>query len=154
MTTIHLITEINATIEKCFDVSRDIDMHKLSAKNTNEQAIAGRTTGLCELGDKITWKAKHFGITQQLTVEITKLDKPFFFEDKMLKGAFKSMKHEHHFEAQNGKTIMTDKFQYEVPFGILGKLFDRLVLKNYMTRFLLTRNEILKSIVEKNKSHE
>lgn len=154
MTTIVLSTEVDAPIEKCFDVARDIDIHKLSAVNTHEQAIAGRTTGLCELGDSVTWQAKHFGVKQKLVVEIIRFDRPNFFEDKMLQGAFKSMRHEHHFLWTNGKVMMIDKFEYEVPFGILGRLFDRIVLKNYMTRFLVTRNQIMKSIMEKdNASH-
>ncbi len=149
MTIINLATIIYANIEICFDTARDIDIHKLSTKKTNERAIAGRTSGLCELGDTITWEAKHFGIKQHLTVEITAMNKPNYFEDKMLKGAFKSMKHEHRFESKDGKTIMVDKFQYEVPFGIFGKLFDFLILKRYMTRFLKTRNEVLKEIAER-----
>lgn len=77
------------------------------------------------------------------------MDKPNYFEDKMLKGAFKSMKHEHTFESKNDETIMSDKFQYEVPFGLLGKVFDGLILKKYMTKFLKIRNKVLKEIAEK-----
>lgn len=149
MTTIHLVTHLNAEIGDCFDASRSIDVHLLSAENTRERVVAGRMNGLCELGDTVTWEARHFGIAQKLTVEIIAMDSPYYFEDKMLKGAFKSMRHEHHFREQSGKTIMTDKFEYEVPFGIVGTIFDRLILKRYMKRFLETRNRILKSIVEK-----
>jgi ligand-binding SRPBCC domain-containing protein len=149
MTTIHLTTELNADIETCFDTSRDISIHLLSTKQTNEKVISGRTSGLCELGDKITWEARHFGLKQQLTVEITKLDRPYFFEDVMLKGAFKSMRHEHHFETNGDKTVMMDKFYYEVPFGILGNIFNKLILERYMTNFIKTRNGVLKSIVDK-----
>lgn len=148
MTTIFLKTEIDADIDRCFDTARDIDIHKLSTEKTNEKAIAGRTTGLCELGDTITWEAKHFGLKQRLTVEITKFQRPYFFEDKMLKGAFKTMRHEHRFENKDNKTVMTDTFVYEVPLGFIGQLFDRIVLKQYMTKFLLTRNAVMKSIVE------
>ncbi|HPH47412.1 MAG TPA: SRPBCC family protein, partial [Chryseolinea sp.] len=101
MTTINLTTEIKATIERCFDLSRDVDAHKLSAKDTNEKAVSGRTSGLCELGDTVTWEAKHFGVIQNLTIEITQFNRPSFFEDKMVKGAFKSMRHQHHFEERN-----------------------------------------------------
>ena len=109
MTLINLTTEINAKIEICFDVARDIDIHKLSTKNTREEAIAGRMNGLCELDDTITWRATHLGIRQKLTVRITQFDRPHYFEDIMLKGAFKSMKHQHYFEEKNGITIMKDK---------------------------------------------
>jgi ligand-binding SRPBCC domain-containing protein len=66
----------------------------------------------------------------------------------MTKGAFKTMRHEHHFVALDGSTVMMDKFIYEVPFGILGQLVDKLVLKRYMTRFLVTRNRIIKEVAE------
>jgi len=149
MTVIELETDIKAGIDHCFDLTRDIDSHKLSTKQTSERVIAGRTSGLCELGDKITWEAKHFGIRQQLSVEITKFNKPYFFEDKMIKGAFKSMRHEHHFKEVSGCTVMTDKFEYQVPFGVIGQIFNWVFLKRYMTKFLLTRNSLIKELAEK-----
>ncbi len=150
MTIINLNIEIYASIEVCFDLARNIDAHVRSTSKTKERAIAGKTTGLCEKGDYITWEGNHFGIRQRLTVEITKLNKPYFFEDRIVKGAFKSMRHEHHFEEINGNTLMSDYFEYEVPFGILGKLFDDIILKKYMTRFLTERNEFLKAEAETN----
>lgn len=76
------------------------------------------------------------------------MEKYSFFEDEMVKGAFKSMRHEHHFTEENGKTIMRDHFEYQTPFGIFGKLFDVLILRKYMTRFLAQRNNILKALAE------
>lgn len=148
MTTLKLTTHINVSPERCFDISRDVKVHELSTIDTNERAIAGRLSGLCELNDEITWEATHFGIKQKLTVKITKMEYPSFFEDTMLKGAFKNMRHEHHFKNDNGNTIMDDIFEYEAPLGILGKIFDKLILKNYMTRFLLVRNKVIKDVAE------
>lgn len=71
-----------------------------------------------------------------------------YFVDEMEEGKFKSFKHEHFFEEKNGITIMTDKLQYETPFGIIGKLFDVLFLKRHLTNFLLERNKILKEVSE------
>lgn len=152
MTIINLTTEIKASIERCFDISRDIDIHQQSVKHTKERAIGGRTTGMCDLNDEILWEATHFGIKQRLSSKIIQMNRPHSFTDTMLKGAFKSMVHEHHFEEKNGVTTMKDIFKYEVPFGIIGSLFDKLVLKNYMTRFLKTRNALLKAVLEKESS--
>lgn len=152
MTTIKLSTIINAPIEKCFDISRDIKIHELSTKDTNERAIAGKSSGLCDVNDVITWEATHFGIRQRLTVKISKINPPLFFEDMMLKGAFKSMRHEHHFKQVADNTEMTDVFMYQVPFGFLGNWFDRFILKKYMTRFLRARNQIIKEVAETNLS--
>jgi ligand-binding SRPBCC domain-containing protein len=76
-----------------------------------------------------------------------------YFVDEMETGKFKTFKHQHFFEEKNGVTIMTDKLQYETPFGIIGKLFDTLFLKNHLTSFLLMRNDVLKKISENGQIH-
>lgn len=151
MPIIILETSINAPIERCFDLSRSIDLHMLSTVKTNETAIAGRTTGLIELGETVTWKAKHFGIVQTLTTEITAFEYPIFFVDEQVKGAFKSFRHEHKFYERNTGTLMTDKFEFESPLGFLGNIVNRLILTKYMTKFLQERNEVIKSYAENNK---
>jgi ligand-binding SRPBCC domain-containing protein len=151
MTTLVLETTFHCSIENCFDLARSIDAHILSTSKTREKAVAGRLSGLCEQGDTITWEATHFGFRQKLTSEITKMDKPYFFEDRMIQGAFKSMRHEHHFEEKNGVTTMRDIFEYEVPYGIFGWVFDKLILKNYMKQFLIRRNVYLKEHAESGK---
>jgi hypothetical protein len=60
MATIQLHTKILASIEICFDVSRDIDVHVASTKQTGETAIAGKTSGLIGLSETVTWRAKYF----------------------------------------------------------------------------------------------
>jgi hypothetical protein len=44
---------------------------------------------------------------------------------------------------------MADKFEYEVPFSLGGRLFDTFIMRPYITRFLLIRNKVMKSIAEK-----
>lgn len=148
MPKIELLTEINAPIEKVFDLARSIDLHIESTKQTGEQAIAGRTSGLIEPGETVTWRAKHFGIWQTLTSKITDFDRPNFFADEMVKGAFKSFRHEHHFIRVDDHTIMKDVFVFESPLGILGRVFNWLVLTNYMIKLLKDRNKVIKEVVE------
>lgn len=148
MSTIHLETFIKADIRKVFDLARDIDLHQRSTFQTGEKAIAGRTSGLIELGETVTWKAKHLGFYQTHTSKITDMQKPFKFTDVMLKGRFKSFKHQHIFK-QNGKfTVMTDILEFESPLGIFGQLFNYYFLKNYMTKFLIERNKVTKLAAE------
>jgi ligand-binding SRPBCC domain-containing protein len=149
MTEIYLETFIAASREVCFNASRDVGLHLGSAAHTRERVVAGRNAGLCTLGDEITWEARHFGIKQQLSVKITELDFPRFFADRMTRGAFKSMRHEHYYEAVPGGTKMTDRFMYETPFWIFGRIFDSVLLKRHMTEFLSIRNRFLKEFCEK-----
>lgn len=148
MPTIIKTLTINAPIQRCFDLARSIDLHQYTSAKTGEKAIAGTTSGLINKGETVTWKAKHFGIIQTLTSEISEMKSPIMFEDRMLKGAFKSIRHKHLFEVKEGQTIMTDIFEFESPFGFFGKLFNRLVITNYMNKFLEERNQTIKKVAE------
>ena len=148
MTTIHLTTKINAPLKTVFNVSRSIDIHQQSAAPSKEKAIAGVTSGLISLNETVTWRGKHFGFYLTHKSQITKMNFYDYFVDEMEEGKFKTFKHEHFFKEINGVTIMTDQLHYETPFGIIGKLFDTLFLKNHLIYFLLERNKTLKKIAE------
>ncbi len=108
-----------------------------------------------ELGDSVTWEAKHLGVRQRLNSHITAYERPYFFADEMLTGAFKSFRHEHRFEALAGEaTRMIDVFHYTSPLGLLGKLADFLFLKQYMTHLLSERNRVIKKVAESGKWQE
>ncbi|THU41834.1 cell division protein [Niastella caeni] len=151
MPTIHLTTFIAAPIERVFDLSRSIELHKKSMANYREQAVAGTTIGLINLNETVTWKAKHLMRTRVLQVQITAMERPFSFTNEMKKGDFKSMKHEHHFKAIENGTLMIDIFSFEAPFGGLGKFFSGLYLSNYMEKLLEQRNLLIKEYAESNK---
>lgn len=148
MPVIRLEMWINADPQVVFDLSRSIDLHQISTSRTGEKAIGGRLSGLIELGEHVTWRAKHLGVVQKLTAHITAFNSPHYFSDEQVKGAFKSFKHEHLFEKQGEGTLMTDIFNYTSPLGILGRIADKLFLYEYMKRFLLERNETIKEYAE------
>jgi ligand-binding SRPBCC domain-containing protein len=148
MPVVHVETSINAPIQQCFDLMRDVDVHTRSTSGTHERAVGGKTRGLLDTGDEITWEAVHFGIKQRLTVRVTRCEPPRVFEDSMVRGAFKSFTHIHSFHEQNGATLMVDDFAYRSPFGPLGWLADKLFLGRYMRRFLVQRAQALKQMAE------
>ena len=157
MPTIKIKTKINAPIETCFDLARDIALHCSTASRTQERAVAGVTSGKISLGESVTFEARHFGVLQRLTAIVTEFDKPNYFVDEMTQGAFKSMRHRHEFKAISTgvlgeQTLMTDTLTWVSPFGVIGVLFDKVLLENHMRNFLIQRNGKLKDVVEKNMS--
>ncbi|MCS7458798.1 SRPBCC family protein [Paenibacillus doosanensis] len=148
MPLIQMSLMIHAPTQLCFDLSRSIDIHMQSMSQTGEKAVAGRTGGLIELGETVTWEAVHFGVRQRLTARITEMEAPRRFVDEMVQGAFQRFYHVHEFIPQPEGTLMLDSFDYTSPLGVLGKAADRLFLERYMTRLLRKRNEIIKRIAE------
>jgi ligand-binding SRPBCC domain-containing protein len=148
LSVIDLTTRIHAPREVCFDLARSLEFHIVTAGKTHEKVVGGRTSGLIGLNETVTWRAKHLGVWQHLTVQITAFDRPRYFQDAMLKGAFKSMKHDHHFETVDGATVMRDRFVFESPWGPLGALANKVFLEDYLRRFLKERAHILKSTAE------
>lgn len=151
MPIIQLQTGIEASRELVFDLSRSVDLHQISTRHSHETAVAGITSGLMGLNDSVTWRAKHFGIYQQLTSTVTAYDRPNFFADEMVSGAFKSFRHDHHFQETETGTLMLDTFAYRSPFGLLRRLADALFLKRYMTGLLEKRNAVIKEYAETGK---
>lgn len=148
MPLITLETKIYAPPDRCFDLSTSIDLHRLSVRHTQEEAIGGRTQGLMHLHEQVTWRAKHLGARFTMTVRIANYERPTYFRDEMVDGPLRSLVHDHYFEERAGATFMTDRFRFTSPAGVLGRWADTLILKRHFTELLLTRNEAIKTFAE------
>jgi ligand-binding SRPBCC domain-containing protein len=141
-------TWIHAPQPTCFDLARSVDAHVESAARTGERVVAGRQSGLLELGDEVTWEGRHFGITQRLSSKITAFNPPSFFQDRMIKGAFRFLQHDHIFEPKDDGTLMIDLLVFQAPLGPIGWLLERLLLGPHLRRFLVARGAALKRMAE------
>ena len=148
MPRIELVTLVEAPPDRVFDLARSIDLHALGQARHGEKAVAGVTRGLIGMGESVTWKARHFGITQELTSRIVAFDRPGWFRDSMVSGAFAHFDHDHFFAHQDRGTRMTDVFDFASPLGLLGRLADWLVLAGYMTRLVEERALSIKRAAE------
>ena len=145
---LRLTTEIRAPIERCFDLSVDIDVHQSSMAASGERAVGGVTGGLIGLGEEVTWRARHFGVWWRVTSRITAFDRPRSFVDEMIHGPFPQFRHEHRFEQQGEGTIMVDLVEYRSPLGPLGRLADVLFVERYLRKLLEIRNLHIKERAE------
>lgn len=149
---IHLETTISANIHLVYDLSRDLDLHMSSMSKTKERAIGGRLHGLIESGETVKWRGKHFGFNLTHTSLISSTNAPYFFEDIMIDGHFKTYAHQHHFKSlDDHTTLMIDHIVYETPYGLAGKIFDMMLLHRNLKKLITYRNE---SIQQKTTSHE
>jgi hypothetical protein len=144
-------TLINAPIERCFDLSRSVEVHLLANVHCGEQAMAlgGVTSGLVELSQEVTWRAKHFGIWQTLTSRTTAINSPRYFQVTMVRGIFRFMQADHLFRSTaSGGTEMSDRFCIAAPLPVLGVIAEAFFLRSYMLDLLRERNAVIKRVAE------
>ncbi|MGA7203019.1 MAG: SRPBCC family protein [Specibacter sp.] len=136
-------TQTELPLELLFERSLSIDDHLASMAASGERAVAGVTEGQIGLSESVTWRARHFGVTFAMTSLITEFQAPHRFVDQQLKGPFKDFHHEHRFSRAGGVTTMTDVITFTAPFGPLGRLVERLVLRRYLQHLIGERNAFL-----------
>jgi ligand-binding SRPBCC domain-containing protein len=151
MVTINEITVMNAPLTRCFDLARSVEVHVLGNVHFGESALAigGRTSGLVEAGERVTWRARHFWVWHELTSEITSMQRPAYFRDVMVRGIFRSMTHDHHFRQLPGEqTEMRDVFTIAAPVPLLGRIAEAVFLESYMRKLLRERNAVIRQVAE------
>jgi ligand-binding SRPBCC domain-containing protein len=145
------ITRIHAPVERCFDLARSVEVHLAGNVHSGEKAVAleGVTSGLIDAGQRVTWRARHFGVVWTLTSEITAMDWPVFFQDAMTRGPFGFMQHDHSFRSLSAdETEMTDLLCFSAPLGWLGRVAESIFLARYMRALLRERNRVVQQIAE------
>ncbi|MCU1283838.1 MAG: hypothetical protein JWO13_188 [Acidobacteriales bacterium] len=139
-------TTVNAPIERCFDLSRSIDLHvQMKPAHT---AIAGVTTGLISERQTITWRTKIFGIPVTHTSYISEYKRPTYFRDVMVNGRFASFEHQHFLEDRGQHTVMRDELNVRSPLGVLGVIAEKIFVRRFLIQLLSSRNELVKRVAE------
>lgn len=86
--------------------------------------------------------------TQKIKTKVVKVTAPNYFQDIQEKGAFKSWKHEHFFTQEKENTVVKDVITFQVPFGIIGRLFFKFYLKKELSTTFKYRVERLNVLFE------
>lgn len=87
-----------------------------------------------------------FGIPLFWKTEITEVDAPHRFKDSQLKGPFALWEHTHTFTEQGHGTLMQDTVKYRLPFGALGSLAHRLMVKKRVDDIFTYRRKVLEDL--------
>jgi ligand-binding SRPBCC domain-containing protein len=109
-----------------------------SQKNVQGQEIwvSGKIFEAIKIGRKMRWHSK-----------ITFL-KGYEYIDEMLEGPFKKWRHKHKFHnIMDGKqTEIIDEIEFELPCGILGKLFEGYAYKQLQNTFEYRKIATIKAL--------
>lgn len=87
-----------------------------------------------------------FGIPVKWVTRIPVFDPPHRFVDIQERGPYRSWRHEHTFEEREGLTLMCDRVQYEMPFGLIGDVVQRLIVARQLQDIFDYRNRKIRRI--------
>lgn len=144
MSHFEITTVLSAPPHQVFDACLDLETHTRSLASTGERVVGGTARGRLTAGQSVTFQARHFGLTWQLTARITSWNPPHSFVDEQETGPFQYWRHAHVFQPHDADgTVMTDIIDFASPRGPLGRLADATVLNRYMPRLIRSRNSYL-----------
>ncbi|CAN5261292.1 SRPBCC family protein [soil metagenome] len=94
----------------------------------------------------ITYKVSPLlGIKMNWMTEITHVKEGEYFVDEQRFGPYALWHHQHHFKAVAGGVLMTDILNYAVPYGVIGRLTNKLLVAGQIKKVFKFRE---KAVVE------
>ena len=126
MRTLNHAFVVNSDIDRVWEFYTDIKhLEIITPKEMNLKIINATTIGQkLTQGSEISIVGKIFLKKSTWYSKITSL-KPYEYVDEMLMGPFKKWRHLHRFHPINQKqTQVIDIVDFELPYGMIGKLFE------------------------------
>jgi hypothetical protein len=74
---------------------------------------------------------------------ITSYDPPRGFVDEQLQGPYSFWHHTHTFEEAIGGTLIRDRVLYVLPFGVLGRIVERLLIRRQLRAIFAHRQRVI-----------
>ncbi len=87
-----------------------------------------------QVGARIEYHLRLIGVPLRWTTRIEDYAPPYRFVDSQLSGPYKQWVHLHEFSASVDCTLMRDVVDYEIPYGIIGTLAQKLFVARMLER--------------------
>jgi ligand-binding SRPBCC domain-containing protein len=138
---------INCPVEKVFEFHSDTgNLKKITPWFIKVKIIKMELP--LRLNSEIILQITQFGLLRtKWSIQLTEFKPYSIITDTQTKGPFKKWQHSHCFESKDGKTLMTDKINYELPFGLIGKSVNKLFIKKMIGKQFKFRHNVTKSIL-------
>ena len=134
--------EIAAPVEDVFAFHLDTrNATTISPRGTHISHVTGRFPVMP--GALVTMRMRQWPSPVGTTwrVRIDAVEPPHRIVDRAERSPFRSWRHEHLFQPLGpGRTLMTDRVEYRLPLGPLGRLADRLLVRRQLTHAFAERH--------------
>jgi ligand-binding SRPBCC domain-containing protein len=116
------VDEVFAFFENPHNLSK-ITPPEMGFEITNIEGLPVRA------GTRIEYRIRVLGMPQRWVADIVEYEPGVRFIDVQAKGPYRYWRHEHAFEPLDRYTVMTDQVEYELPFGVAGRVANTFVAR-------------------------
>lgn len=140
---------VKESVDRVWDFYTDIKHLEIITPDTIDLKIINTINERIVMGQEIWISGKIITKIRSTWHSKITLARPFEYVDEMLTGPFKKWKHSHKFYKLDGKqTEIDDTIEFDLPYGILGKLFEgyayKQIQKIFEHRKIVTLNALEK----------
>lgn len=98
-------------------------------------------------GAEIEYRIRWLGLPFNWKTAITEYEPPFFFVDEQAAGPYAYWHHRHDFKPTEYGAMVSDRVDYALPFGPLGRLAHRLAVRRQLQEIFNYRQKALAGIL-------
>jgi ligand-binding SRPBCC domain-containing protein len=151
MPEIHFTTYINSPCERVFNLCCNSRLLKNTFPGKTIFSINNSPEPYFEEGNTITWQDKIFFKIRKTSCKIEEIIPFQKICSEQTEGSFSQFRHEQYFKEINNGTILIDKLFFDLPYGVIGKIINRIFLETYLKNFLDKKNRAVKEFAESSK---
>ena len=128
--------------------SSPLNLEKITPKEMNFVVTSAYNTDTKMYpGMIITYKVSPiFGIKMNWMTEITHVKEGEYFVDEQRFGPYALWHHQHHFKVIKGGVLMTDILNYAIPYGIIGRLGNSILVDKQIKKIFNYREKAIKEL--------
>lgn len=142
-------TVIAASAEVVFAFHERPDaLARLTPPWQKTEIVQGPTS--LKVGTRVILRTKVGPVWQTIEAEHVEYEAGRMFADRIVKGPFRSWLHRHIVTPRGThESMLTDDVTYELPFGVLGRVFGGAFARHEIERLFAYRHEVTRKACEK-----
>jgi hypothetical protein len=139
-------TRIDAPLAGVFEFfSAPANLARITPPEMGFRIVSGPDRPLRE-GDRIEYSIRVFGIPLRWTTLITLWRDGEAFADLQERGPYRYWLHTHTFRKVDGAVEMHDLVEYELPFGLLGRIFGGRLVARQLEKIFEHRARVITDV--------
>ncbi len=143
--TLQVSQKLPIELEKAWEfLSTPGNLAKITPSHMGFEITSALSGGKMYPGQIITYKVYPFkGVSTNWVTEITHVREGKYFVDEQRSGPYSMWHHEHWLREIKGGVEMRDKVSYKLPFGLLGRFLEKMIVRKQLKKIFSYRHEKL-----------